>query len=178
MSTDDSRRLFFAVWPEAAAAGRLHDAARLAQRTCGGRVMTMQSLHLTLAFLGQVAADRMADLQHAAAGVRAAPFDLCIDVLGCWQHNRIVWAGCSGPPAALSGLARTLAVALADAGFPTEARAFMPHVTLLRGARCAPLPPLEQAIAWPVRAFHLVESHPHDAGYKSLVRWPLATALG
>jgi 2'-5' RNA ligase len=156
-------RLFFASWPPPAVAKALAQWAREAQRGCGGRMTREDTIHLTLAFLGE------ADPQGALATGRAARMratSLPIDVARYWSHNRIVWVGPGEVPAELADLARALG----------ETRKFAGHVTLLRKARppaqLPPLPPLE----WPVREFLLVNSilGPDGPSYEVLERFALA----
>lgn len=181
MSGPEARRLFFALWPDAAGAEALDLAARAAQRACGGRPTGREDLHLTLTFLGDVDAGRLAAAGDAAAAVAAAPFDFSLDRLGCWKHNRILWAGCTETPPPLAALAQELAQHLRAAGFALETRDFAPHVTLLRKADCgrAP-PPLAGPVAWTAREFVLAESRPTPAGgrYAAIGRWPLAASIG
>lgn len=174
------RRLFFALWPPAAVAKALHAAARGAHAADGGRLMRQETLHVTLAFLGDVALSRMGEVEAAATGVPVEPFVLELDRLGYWKHNRIVWAGCGVTPAPLEQLAETLAGQLRAAGFPLETRRFAAHATLLRNAAAvAQLPPLAAPIVWPVADFALVASTPGTEGsrYKVLRRWPAPPAL-
>ena len=49
------RRIFFALWPEPGVARQLDALAGAAHAVCGGRRMRRDTLHLTLAFLGDVA---------------------------------------------------------------------------------------------------------------------------
>lgn len=138
--------------------------------------MRRDTLHLTLAFLGDVMATRVADAEAAAAKVTASAFTLDLDRLGYWKHNRIVWAGSVAVPPALTALAASLAEALRAAGFQLEERAFAAHVTLLRNAVCSPAASaLAAAIRWPAADFALVESHAGAGGsrYAVLRRWPL-----
>lgn len=181
MDKAESRRLFFALWPDSAGADALDGLARAAHRSHGGRPTGHADLHLTLAFLGDVTPDRQAVAEAAAAGVAAATFDFAIDRLGCWKHNRILWAGCSETPPALAILARDLATRLRTAGFALEERAFAPHVTLLRKADCAKaLPTMRTPVPWPVREFVLAESRPTPGGarYTVIGRWPLGASIG
>lgn len=165
-------RLFFAVWPDAPAAQALHETAREAQRTCGGRLMRRETLHLTLAFLGEIPAARLVDATAVAADIRFDAFTLTLDRLDYWKHNRILWAG--GESAPLAALANRLGDGLRAAGFRLEARPFVAHLTLLRDARCESVPPLAASIAWPVSEFTLVESVLTDKGsrYEIVGRWP------
>lgn len=163
-------RHFFAVWPDDAAARALHGAARAAQQSCGGRLMRRDTLHLTLAFLGDIADERVAAAWRAAEDVVAEPFDLALDRLGYWKHNRILWAGGVSPRLTL--LADALGDRLRAAGFALETRPFVAHMTLLRDARCPATPELAAPVNWPVTEFALVESRlsPQGAAYEIIGR--------
>lgn len=167
-------RVFFAVWPDRAAAEKLHRLAREASVSCGGRVMRRDSLHLTLAFLGDVPAGRMADAMRVADRIAAEPFELTLDQTGYWKHNRILWAGGVSP--ALTLLAEALADGLRAADFALETRPFVAHLTLLRNAHCGGgAPPPAPPITWPVGEFVLAESRHSREGshYEAVGRWPL-----
>jgi RNA 2',3'-cyclic 3'-phosphodiesterase len=152
-------RLFFASWPPPAVAKALAQWAREAQRACGGRITREDTIHLTLAFLGE--ADPQAALA-AGRAVRGRATSLTVDIARYWNHNRIVWVGPANVPPELAELARALG----------ETREFAGHVTLLRKARppaqLPPLPPLE----WPVTEFLLVNSNlgPEGPSYEVLER--------
>lgn len=191
-----SRRLFFALWPAPEQAAALYRLGTDAWQRCGGRRMAPQTLHLTLAFLGQVKEARLPELRAIAAAVAGAPgstmtgrqaageagavksgaFDLILDRLDYWRHNRILWAGCETVPPGLEVLAEHLQQALGGAGYELEQRHFAAHVTLLRNARCPASLPLACPLTWPVTEFVLVESCPSTLGadYRVLARWPLS----
>ena len=170
-------RVFFALWPDAAGAADLARIAGEAARLCGGRATRQETLHLTLAFLGNLAVDRLPALAAAVDGLAAEAFDFALDHLGYWRHNRIVWAGGPLVPA-LGGLVASLVDRLAAAGFvgPEKGRPFVPHVTLVRHAdhACAPLPAIAPLV-WPCREIVLVRSCLAQRGpaYQPLGRWPL-----
>ena len=143
-SVADSHRLFFAVWPDEAAAQALHETAREAQRICGGRLMRRETLHLTLAFLGEIPAARFVDATAVAADIGFDAFTLTLDQLAYWKHNRIVWAG--GDSAPLAALATALGDGLCGPrASGSRSRPFVAHMTLLRDARCPAAPPLAGA---------------------------------
>src|SRR5574337_2181232 len=122
-------RVFFALWPPPAVAGALHRVARTIASQAGGRAMARDTLHQTLAFIGDIPAGRVADLERVAAGLVDNPAgELKLDRLGYWRHNHIVWAAPSAPSESLARLAETLGMALADAGFAVEKRPFRPHI--------------------------------------------------
>src|SRR5690606_31860920 len=84
-------RLFFALWPGPALAATLADWAAQAQAACGGRAMRPDTLHLTLAFLGAVDAERAAALAAATARQRAEPGSFSLDRYGTFARQGIVW---------------------------------------------------------------------------------------
>lgn len=173
-------RVFFALWPEPALAARLDALGAAAHAHCAGRRTRRETLHLTLAFIGDVETGRLAELVEAAEGAPVEPFTLTLDRLGSWRHNRIAWAGTHHVPQALAKLASGLDARLRAAGFPLERRPFFPHVTLLRRIES---PFTERAIApleWRVERFVLVRSQrlPEGARYERLAAWPRGTSDG
>jgi RNA 2',3'-cyclic 3'-phosphodiesterase len=103
------------------------------------------NLHLNLKFLGGVEADRLARIETALASAAAVsqPFELEIHELGAFPtpaRARVLWAGVGAGGQAAAGLAARIDAALAPLGFPPEARAFTPHVTLgrVRAPRASP----------------------------------------
>lgn len=155
-------RLFFALWPPRETAAELHAWARDAQRSTGGRVTRADTIHLTLAFLGEVDEASVPGLK--GLSVKAERHSLPMEQARYWPHNRIVWAGPLETPGPLGALAVALASELKAKGFRTESRSFKSHVTLIRKARepgeLLPLPPVN----WPVEEFVLVRSRLSAAG--------------
>jgi 2'-5' RNA ligase len=109
-----------------------------------------------------------------ADGVDAEPFELVLDLAGYWRHNRIGWLGASESQPEHFELVRALGTALKQAAFPVEARAHVPHVTLLRNSRGGEAPACEP-VHWALREFVLVKSvtKPEGAHYEVIARWPL-----
>lgn len=131
-------RLFVAV-PIASAElrGRLSAAGRAATEGSDVKRVPEGQLHLTLKFLGDVEESRVAAaaaaLGEAARGARA--FATSWRGLGVFPARgapRVVWAGCDAGAAELRALADRVDEVFATAGFPREARAFRPHLTLAR----------------------------------------------
>ena len=101
-------------------------------------------LHLTLKFLGDVDDAREAELRTAlaqAAGGGSEPRGVTVHLEGFgvfpdFRRPRVVWAGVAPDPA-LELLQHRVEQVFAPLGFPTEARAFRPHITLGRAGRDA-----------------------------------------
>lgn len=174
-----TRRLFFALWLDEPAARAAHRAAQGIAEKLGGRVMRPETLHLTLAFLGQVDEALLPALLTLGrdAASAAQPFALRFDQVGHWPHNHIVQASCREIPAELPKLVQKLRVELGELGLPVDPRPFFPHLTLLRKVSSATLDPvLAPPIGLAVDALQLIESIPQTVGpyrYLALAQWPL-----
>lgn len=174
-------RLFFALWPDPPLRAALAGTAAALRGSCGGRPPPARNLHLTLAFLGEVPPSRLPELAELAAGIPLRPFTLRLDCTGWWPRQRLVWAGARQCPDELDALAGKLAGALRAAGFRSEHRLFVPHVTLLRDAQRAPSQPAAALPPWRVAQFVLASSLPTGRGvaYRVVGRSPPArTARG
>jgi 2'-5' RNA ligase len=171
--TSETARLFFAAWPPPAVQRALGDIARQAEE-CGGCAVPARNIHLTLIFIGDVPRARVAGLEALGATVVAPRFDLVVDRLEYWRHNRILWAGVKECPQALRVLVERLRQPVAATGFRVEQRPYVPHITLRRDARGAPAN-TRIRVDWPVAEFALVESAQRERGraYEVLRRWPL-----
>lgn len=154
----ETLRLFFALWPDAATRERLAGWARTIHSASGGRAMRPESVHLTLAFLGGTPAAALPSIIAAAGRIAPRAFTLRIDEAGYWRHNQIAWGGAREPPPALEALVADLRAALVGAKIAFDAKAFVPHITLVRKARPGFRLPRLEPIEWPVRDFVLVRS--------------------
>jgi RNA 2',3'-cyclic 3'-phosphodiesterase len=173
-----SRRLFFALWPDAelraAAAARL--AALVPRGT--GRPQWPDQLHVTLVFLGAVAEQRLPEVRAAADASSGAPLVIEFDRLDHWRKPRVLCLAASAVPPALGALVDSLRASLAARGLPTENRAYRPHLTLARKVARFDGPAEIEPLTWRATAFTLVESRTDPAGsrYQPLAHWPLTPA--
>ncbi|CAN0482847.1 unnamed protein product, partial [Phaeothamnion confervicola] len=151
-------RLFFALWPAPGVARALHTWGRAAQAVTGGRLTREETIHLTLAFLGDVPGERVAALIDCARRVKGRAFGLAIDEGRRWEHNRIAWAGPREMPEALADLAAQLDAHLKAGGFRTEKRDFKAHISLVRRTEQGGVLPALPPVAWRADEFVLVRS--------------------
>ena len=167
-------RVFFALWPDEDIQARLLRQGCELHRRLHGKLTRQESIHLTLAFLGDVTSEGLVLANEAAAGAQFDSFALSVDRGGCWRHNNVGWVAPSSVPDALHALANSLADRLRAAGFELEDRPYSPHITLVRKAHCRPLDLRLDAVEWPVRDFVLVESQLDALGsrYTVIGRWP------
>jgi RNA 2',3'-cyclic 3'-phosphodiesterase len=185
-------RTFIAVAlsPEAREALR-REIASLAGALPSVRWVNVTSLHLTLAFLGDLEDERLAAAYEAtqAAARQGAPFQLAFDRLGIFgpaHAPRVIWAGVSGDVASLRRVQGALAGDLDQRGFPPQEHPFSPHLTLARIKDRLPTPegtalqqrantPLTHTATWTVTTLDVMKSEVARpaARYTTLASYPL-----
>lgn len=143
-------RLFIAVELPAALSRQIAaDAQALRGRFPEGRFSAPRQYHLTLAFLGEVAQSRLADVTGAMDLCRAAPCELTVGALGQFSGG-VLWRAVDAPEA-LYRAQRLLTAALAGRGFAMEQRGYKPHLTLARQTKPAPAALLARLSPPPLR---------------------------
>jgi 2'-5' RNA ligase len=108
-----------------------------------------EQLHITLRFLGEVAAAAVAEVDGrlAEAARDREPFTLSMGGVGAFpsmKRPRVIWLA-TRPSAPMRELHRSVEVALDKCGFEPEGRPFRPHITLgrVRQPRRGAAPPLD-----------------------------------
>ena len=131
-----------------------------------GRPVAADNLHLTLAFLGEVSAEKEKALSLLAT----------LDDAGQWLRSRVVWLGMRQPPRGLIQLANMLRSQAARSGCFQSNRPFHPHITLLRDAsEAVTIPPPGFNWSYTVTEFTLYASSfaRGRTRYTPLKRWAL-----
>jgi 2'-5' RNA ligase len=118
-------------------AGLRRELAHLRQAQPAIHWVDAASLHVTLAFLGELDDERLAEATAAAEEAARAhrPVRIAVEGLGTFGKEwtpRVVWAGIGGQQNRLMALQAAVASALEARGFPREERPFSPHLTLAR----------------------------------------------
>lgn len=171
----NTRRLFFALWPDPATRARLAETIAPALEGLPGRHVPVENWHVTVAFLGEVDADRQACVESVVDGLQSAPFALELDVYGHWPRPQVVWLGAKVCPEPLRKLVQVLGQGLRACDVPTDDRPFAVHMTVLRKVRERPRLPRSESLVWRVESLALVESELSSAGsvYRVVRSWPL-----
>ena len=175
MAREPTRRLFFALWPQAPERAALVHAVRKIVRLSGGRPVPETNLHLTLAFLGAVPESRVPELRTIAGRVAAAfpraavPLVLKLQGVAHWEQPQVLAvlaqeAASSAPAGSVSALAGTLSRETAAAGFNPDLKPFRAHVTVARKVAHAPQGSAPRPVAWSFARFALIESHTLNGG--------------
>lgn len=174
------RRLFLALYPTLDERRRLlasiteHTPGLLVERV---RPVPIENLHMTLVFLGSVAAPVQSCVEQVAATIDLPAMTVALDRLGYWPRKRMLWAipDPATVPEALLHLVTALNDGLAACDVALEQRDYRPHVTLARRLdhtpRCGHFPPVE----WRFGQFALMESvsTPSGVRYPVLKTWAL-----
>jgi 2'-5' RNA ligase len=163
-------RLFFALWPDVNVTRQLTDAAYQLNLEGRGRLVAPKNYHLTLAFVGEVAAPKLAVLQQVGRSLRSAPFNVSFESLEYWRGSQAVVAIAQEAPPGLIDLWTRLNAAI---GLPWER--LRAHVTLARKLVQAPVLQAMSPIVWSATNFSLVRSDTGgtESAYTVLDTWSL-----
>ncbi|HEY7642964.1 MAG TPA: RNA 2',3'-cyclic phosphodiesterase [Steroidobacteraceae bacterium] len=174
-----NRRLFFALWPTDAVRAQL--AAAADAHASLGRVIAARNLHVTVVFLGAVAADRVPRALEAAGSAQKLTFGgkflLHLSAVEFWRRSSLICLTAAHAPPELLAIVERLRTGLRECGFEVrEHETFRPHVTLVRDVARAPAKASAAPIEWPIDSFALVESKVGQRGseYTVLEEWRLA----
>ncbi len=137
----------------------MEQATGKAARASGGRPVPGGNLHVTLAFLGSVPEQRLAELGGIARlAASGGTLELVFDHLEYWRAAQLLCALPTAVPALTAALARRLQDTLATSGFAPDLKPFRPHVTVVRKVprpgRIAKI----DAVAWSFTELALIES--------------------
>jgi 2'-5' RNA ligase len=96
-----------------------------------------ERIHLTLKFLGDVAPERIPEIQRSLGIVAGTMSPFRLQASGCGafpslRQMRVIWVGLQGDGPALNNLQEGVEEAMVRLGFRREDRPFRPHLTLGR----------------------------------------------
>ena len=163
-------RLFFALWPDADVTRRFTQMARQLKLDGRSRWVDPKNYHLTLAFIGEVPATKLAVLQQIGQSLRASQFTFTCDSIEFWRESKVVVAAAHVAPSGLVDLATQLNSAI---GLPPER--LRAHVTLARKVAQAPVLQAMSPVVWRATTFSLIRSDTGgvQSAYTVLDTWSL-----
>lgn len=177
-------RLFFGLEAEPATALEIAG-WRDREMACDGRPVPVANLHITLAFVGELAQPAIEQLclsvddWHADTSLPGGM--LTLDQTGYWHKPGILWVGPSRWPDQLDRLAAKLRSLSSAAGARRDRNPFQPHITLFRGCQSPPPAACQgPVIELAFDRFTLFESRQGRRGvsYHPLQAWELAASFG
>ena len=133
MNNTGGQRLFVALWPDDDVVSRFLNLQEELELERYGRCTQPKNLHITLLFLGDVAAKEIELAKAHIQSVDFNPFGIEFDRVGFWPGKRIFWAGCESSPAELTELVTEIREKLPECA--NSLHQFKPHVTLSRKNR-------------------------------------------
>jgi 2'-5' RNA ligase len=98
------------------------------------RWVRLESMHVTLKFIGEKSAEAVEESKRALACLRVDAFEMSFRGYGFFpsaKAARVLWVGIEAGPV-LAELAKAVDEAMAALGVPKEEHAFSPHLTLAR----------------------------------------------
>ena len=154
----DTKRLFFALWPDHRQRERLRNIITPIAKTVEGRMVERSNWHVTLAYIGPFPAQRVPYLLERAAEIEFEQFRLNFDRLEFWPRPRVASLVAATVPPELQRLVDELNAIMTDLGLKPEDRTYRPHITVVRNARTFTTERLahREMIEW--SDFELVES--------------------
>jgi RNA 2',3'-cyclic 3'-phosphodiesterase len=163
-------RLFFALWPDDDVTRQLSEIARQLKLESRGRRVDPKNYHVTLAFVGEVSATKLAVLQQIGRSLRVPRFTFNCDSIEFWRDSQVVVAAVRAAPPGLADLWRKLNDALE---LPRER--LRAHVTLARKVAQAPVLQAMSPVVWRATNFCLVRSDTGgvESAYTVLDTWSL-----
>ena len=172
-------RLFYALWPDVRVRKHLARAAAALRLAGDARRVPHDNFHVTLAFIGEVAASQLPALQRIGGTQRAPQCAITFDGYEYWSEPQVVAAVVRESPAALIELSSALHRALSLSGAPARVerppQPLRAHVTLARKVAQAPVLQALSPIQWNVHSYSLVSSDTRGAHsiYTVVDTWPL-----
>jgi len=154
----NTKRLFFALWPDNRQRERLRDPVNAVAKTVEGRAVDRRDWHITLAFIGAFPEHRIPYLLQRASEIQVEPFRLQFDRLEFWPRPRIAVLAAATVPNELQALVDALHGIVSDLGLRIEERTYRPHITLVRNARAFNTERLAQRLTTDWSGFELIES--------------------
>ena len=150
----------------------------------------INALHLTIRFFGNVAGERLDELQKAIQNIcaSAAPFPVRAEQVGCFGE-RVIWVGVGGAWQRLREMESQIKQATIGFGDHEEAREFRPHLTIgrVKKWRAGRVSVADKLVGlagaefggWTVDHLELMRSEllPQGARYTCLATIPLAGKL-
>jgi len=154
----NTRRLFFALWPDNRQRESLRDPISSVAKSVEGRHVDRRDWHITLAFIGPFPENRVPILHEKAAEIDVEPFRLSLDRMEFWPRAKVAVITAPVVPPEMQRLVDQLSAMLAKVGIQPEERRFRPHITVVRNARTFATERLVRRATVEWSSFELIES--------------------
>ena len=168
-------RSFLALLPDPELALGI-DAWSLKQFPTLGRRTSIQNLHTTVCFLGDINSRQRHFMVDNLSQTSMDPFDLDLDKIGYFPDSGVLWLGSESTSERFSTLVKICRRLANRTSIRVDKKNAVPHVTLARRVEApisAPLVP--PAFRFAVRELALIESRltPQGPQYDTVMSWHL-----
>lgn len=171
--TGSQPRIFIALWPDDGIRQAMLDVIdRFSEPRA--RWVKPENLHMTLAFLGNVPAERIQGILEHLSKVEFPAFDFVLDYVFYGHRSQMLWLTPKQRSEPLLALVESILERVEQVGFNREKRPFAPHITVARNMKTKLACQAVTGVRWMVSSFCLVESETGKGGSRYLVRqrWP------
>ncbi len=168
-------RLFFAVLPPIGVRDGIAAAALRLALGAESALVRPENYHMTLAFVGEVAASQLATVREIGDSQRACGFTVRFDAYEYWPEAAVLVAAAREIPFSLRRLWERIHAGLASRQLARKPELLRPHVTMARKVSQAPVLQAMSAFTWQAQSFSLMQSDRIGAqrAYTVLNTWPL-----
>jgi 2'-5' RNA ligase len=160
----NTKRLFFALWPDARQREALRDPINSVAKSVEGRHVDRRNWHITLAFVGAFPENRIPILHEKAAEIEVEPFRLNLDRMEFWPRPKVAVVTAPVVPPEMQRLVDQIEAALSEVGIRPEERRLRPHITIVRNARSFTTERLARRATTEWSGFDLIESSSMPGG--------------
>ena len=154
----NTKRIFFALWPDHRQRDRLRDFISPVAKLVEGRAVERSEWHVTLAYIGDLDVRFIPELMDRAKATDFEPFRLRLDRLEFWPRPKIAAVVPPRVPPALEELVGQLNGLVLASGVEPQQRVYRPHITIARAARPFEAMKLAQSAEIEWSSFALMES--------------------
>lgn len=168
----NSKRIFFALWPDPRQRDRLRDFISPVAKLVEGRAVERSEWHVTLAYIGDLDVRFIPELMEHARAIPFEPFRLRLDRLEFWPRPKIAAVVPPRVPPAMESLVERLNGLVLASGIEPQQRVYRPHITVARNARPFEAMKLAQSAEIEWSRFDLMESisEPGRSYYRPLLK--------
>ena len=152
------------------------DAWSLRQFPTLGRRTSVQNLHTTVCFLGDINARQRQFMEDNLSQTSMDPFNLILDKIGYFPDSEVLWLGCESTSKGFSTLVKICRRLANRTSIRVDKKTAVPHITLARRV-VAPIsaPLVPPAFTFAVHELALIESRltPQGPQYETVMSWHL-----
>ena len=134
------------------------------------------NFHITLSFIGLVKDEKTADLIEVLNKTVMPKCSIELNQLDCWPKPKVLFLTSTSTEESIQMLAANVIAAVKSNDIFQEERPYIPHLTLCRKAKIAPI--ITEAFKFKLdfQQCHLFESVSTDTGvqYNIIYTWPLS----